>query len=199
MSDEELHDSAALYAVDALSGDELAEFERHLATCAFCEQEVAELRELTAELATDVASEPPESLRAAVLGRLADTPQVGPVPAADDDAPVVALDSRRRTRTEEPAARRGWTSRVPYLVAAAAVLVAAVFGGWALQSRQDAQQASDRQQQILQVLAAPDVRTSTSAGPADSSGTVVVSDAEGQALFVARGMPALPQGKTYQL
>ena len=65
MSD--IHALSGAYAVDALDDIERAGFERHLATCPECQEEVASVREATAALADDVQAAPPPELRAAVL------------------------------------------------------------------------------------------------------------------------------------
>jgi anti-sigma-K factor RskA len=59
---------AAPYALDALSGDERAAFEAHLAQCAQCRAEVASFREVAARVATAVPEAAPSAeLRARVL------------------------------------------------------------------------------------------------------------------------------------
>ena len=72
-----IHALSGAYAVDALDDDERAGFEAHLPGCRDCQVEVAELRRAAAELAHDVAEEPPAALRASVLGAIA---QVRPLP-----------------------------------------------------------------------------------------------------------------------
>jgi len=185
----EVHDLAALYVVDALSLDETHDFEAHLANCVGCQEEVADMSSVTEHLSRSVQAKPPESLRAAVLAGITSTPQDPPVPAAVDRAPA---DSVVQLAPRSP-------SRLPYLIAAAAVLLALGFGGWGLQSHQDAQQATDQQAQIIQLLGARDVHTVTGTGPGGSSGTVVLSRASEKALFVANEMPALSGNKVYEL
>ena len=51
------HTLAGAYAMDAISGPDRERFERHLAGCAECAQEIASLREATALLGT-AAAEP---------------------------------------------------------------------------------------------------------------------------------------------
>ena len=46
-----VHEQAAGFALDALDADETAEFERHLAACPACEDEVARLRVAAVALA----------------------------------------------------------------------------------------------------------------------------------------------------
>jgi anti-sigma-K factor RskA len=210
----DLHELAALYVVDALTDDERAEYETHLLECAECRAEVADLRMVTEQLSRAVEAEPPASLRASVLAGIAGTAQdhagdpdasagagrhlsAAPAPSRATATPL-SSSAASRTDTVVPFRQRA-VSRLPYLVAAAAVLLALGFGGWALQSRQDAQQASDRQAQLVQLLGASDVRTVSGAGPAGSTATVVISPTRQQALLVADRMPALPDGKIYEV
>lgn len=184
----EMHDLTALYVVDALTPDEIQEFETHLAECDACQKEVADMRDVTAHLARSVEAEPPASLRTSVLAGIAETNQEpqSTTERGPDSTTVVALHRRR-------------PSRLPYLVAAAGVLIALGFGGWGLQSRQDAQQAQDRQAQIVQLLGASDVRTFTAPAADGGSATVVLSKIRDRALFVADGLPTLPADKVYEL
>jgi anti-sigma-K factor RskA len=178
----DIHEQAALYVVDALTAEETQEFETHLADCAACQQEVAEMRKVAEQLSQSVQADPPPSLRASVLAGISETAQE-PAVRADNVTPL----QRRRP------------SRLPYLVAAASVLLALGFGGWALQSRHDAQQASDRQAQIVQALGAPDVKTATAAVKGGGSATVVLSRTSNVALFFADKLPALPANHVYEL
>jgi anti-sigma-K factor RskA len=70
-----LHALAAAYAVDALPAEERAFFERHLASCRRCAEEVAEHREAAAALAMADAQAPPAALRARVMDQIAVTAQ----------------------------------------------------------------------------------------------------------------------------
>jgi anti-sigma-K factor RskA len=64
----DLHDLTAAYALDALDGDEVEAYERHLSQCEECRAELAELNETAAALAFGaVAPAPPARLRAAIL------------------------------------------------------------------------------------------------------------------------------------
>jgi anti-sigma-K factor RskA len=51
MTHQELIDSAASYALDALDSEERALFEKHLVTCPHCQSEVAAYREVAGALA----------------------------------------------------------------------------------------------------------------------------------------------------
>lgn len=69
----DIHDLAPLYAVDALDGDELAEFETHYDSCDQCRQEVAEVREAMAAVDASAPIDPPPSLKAAVMTEIGGT------------------------------------------------------------------------------------------------------------------------------
>ncbi len=72
----DLHLLTGAYAADALTGAELAEFERHLARCPSCADEVRELRETAARLGMATAIAPPPGMREQVLAAAARTRQL---------------------------------------------------------------------------------------------------------------------------
>lgn len=68
MEQELIHQSAAAYALDALSPDDERAFEAHLASCPRCQGEVASFSETAAALAyASSAAAPPALLRARIL------------------------------------------------------------------------------------------------------------------------------------
>jgi anti-sigma factor ChrR (cupin superfamily) len=68
---DELRETAALYSLGALRGEEEAEFRRHLDNCAACRGEVRVLNEATALMSLDAVSvTPPAGLRDRVLNNL---------------------------------------------------------------------------------------------------------------------------------
>src|SRR5439155_24549549 len=77
----DLHALAGPYALNALPPGERARFERHLAACDACAQEVCGLQETTARLAAAVAVPPAARLRERVLAQAARTRQLRPVAA----------------------------------------------------------------------------------------------------------------------
>ena len=103
---------AGPYALDALDGDDLGAFERHLEGCADCRREVDELRQAAAALALAVEPvEPPPALRARIL----DEARAG--------ADIVPL------RRDRPRRRATW-GLVAATAAAAAVVIIGL-GIWA--------------------------------------------------------------------
>jgi anti-sigma-K factor RskA len=174
----EPHTLAGAYAMDALGPSDRVRFERHLARCDSCAQEVSELRETTARLATATAVRPPPSMKQQVMAAVRTTRQ---------HTPVVT----RRPR------------RTPVLIAApaAAVLVAiaVVFGVANSDTSQRLDQAQQREQAIAAVLTARDAQMM--AGPVIGGGmaTVVMSHKEQALVFTARGLPVLPASAGYEL
>ncbi len=124
-------------------------------------------------------------------------------------APLASPEDSGSTPAVVPL-QRGRSFRAPALLAAAAVLAALAFGGWAWQGKhsatrsayeasQVAQDARAQATQLTEVLGAPDVKLVTgqvvsSAG----SGTVVLSASSRKAVLVTANLPELPEGKVYE-
>jgi anti-sigma-K factor RskA len=92
------HTLAAAYAMDAVPRPDEARFERHLAGCDSCRQEVRGLREATAALAAAAAVDPPAAFRDAALRAAAQTRQL---PPADSASPARWAAFRERRRSAE--------------------------------------------------------------------------------------------------
>ena len=190
--DPEVHTLTGAYVCDALELPERAAFEQHLASCASCAQEVAELRETTAVLAMAAAVEPPARLRAAVDAGIAVTRQLPPN--------VVPLGVAHARRARNRYAWTGW---------AAAAALAGVVAGLSIQvvsqqHRIDAAQkqtsaANGQVSSLVSLLSAPDTRSGT--GAVSSGGTVLVVDSRSrdEAAISLTGLAAPPNGRAYQL
>jgi anti-sigma-K factor RskA len=165
----ELHTLTGAYALDAVSGTDRAEFERHLGRCAACRQEVAELRATGARLAVAAAVDPPPELKLAVLAAVARTRQLPP------KVPVVRELSRART----------WRLRLSLVGAAAAAVAAVVFG------------VATAPAPVDSVLDAPDAAAIQGVGQGHA--TLVVSRSRNQAVLLASDMPALDAAHVYQV
>lgn len=190
MSAADLHTLTGAYAAHALDPGESAEFERHLAGCPACAQEVAEFAATLARLGAAQAVHPAPALKTRVMAAL---------PTVRQEAPRVApAPGRRRGRLV-----RAW----PKLALAACLALAAGAGGIAVQQHRQAGQARARatalqvqQSRFAALLTAPDARTATGTAAGGSGvGTVVWSNSRGQAGFLAAGMPALAADTSYEL
>jgi anti-sigma-K factor RskA len=169
----EIHALSGAYAIDALDEHERAQFERHLAECAECRDEVDSLRGAAASLAETTEVAPPPQLRADVLSAIKTVRPLPPLPRQDH-----GRNAGRGRRF------RG------LLVAAAAV--AAVGTGAVV-----TQPWSEDQSPVDQVIAAADDHASAKV----DGGTVTVyrSESLGKAALVADDLPPVAAGKVYEL
>jgi anti-sigma-K factor RskA len=174
----DVHGLTGAYAADALDDLERADFERHLAECDLCREEVRGFQETLVRLAEGSAVTPPEGLRLSVMEQIRLTPQQRRPPASPS----------------RPAARR---PRAAWVVAAASLLVALFAGGFGLQQYQAAQGARDRVVAIESVVGDPAARRIS--GPATGGGQITVVVAGPRAALLTAGLPALSAGRTYQL
>jgi len=179
---------AGAYAMDAISAPDRARFERHLAGCEECAQEIAGLREATARLATAAAVPPPSGLKQRVLAAAAQTRQQAP---AEPEA---------IGRTVTWRSRRGRLVIAAASVAAAAAFVAAVVLGLSNGTMRD-QLSQDRvsSQQIAAVLTARDATMRTGTVTGGGTVTIVMSHAMRALVFTAAGLHPLPAARGYEL
>jgi len=194
-----LHALSGAYAVDALDDAERAAFERHLAQCPDCQQEVASLREATALMADDAVMTPPPGLRDSVLAGIKD---IRPIPPQTDSAPHTDNAPEASAKDDTDLApvlpMRPRRRRIAGLVAAAAAILA-IAGGVVLQPWQDDSSQSPQMSEADQVLAASDVKHVSIDFDDGSKATVFHSPSERRAVLVARDMAAPPRGKAFEL
>lgn len=178
----ELHAFAGAYALDALTGDERAAFEAHLADCPDCAAEVRSLQDATAELSHVAAVPPPRGLRADVLTAIN---QVRPLPPVLDN--VVALHKARVGRS------------VWQVLAAACAVIAIGLAGWGYQQHQDARrQATVAARSLDSLLTASDAKVITG-NLGTGQATLVFSRSMQRIALVGHAVPEPAAGKTYQL
>ncbi|MFF6956710.1 MULTISPECIES: anti-sigma factor domain-containing protein [unclassified Streptomyces] len=192
MTTADLHTLTGAYAVHALPDGEREEFERHIADCSACAQEVRELSATATRLALAASVVPPPHMREQVLRRVA---------AVRQEPPVVTRQERRGLA--------GWVAgarRLPRYALAACMAGVVGLGGVAVwqhqaadDARQRANQAEQRAGELSQVLSAPDAASTTRKLSTGTTATVVVSRSLGKAAFLAAGMPTPAAGKTYEL
>jgi len=72
------HDLAAAHVLDAIAGDELSAYKKHLASCASCQREVLEMREAVGSMALALAVTPPSDLRSKIVQSLPASTQTSP-------------------------------------------------------------------------------------------------------------------------
>ncbi|MFL6287860.1 MAG: anti-sigma factor domain-containing protein [Actinomycetes bacterium] len=185
---QDLHSLAAAYVLDALSAEEAAEFETHLAQCEACRLDVLEMNETTAALAASVVDQAPEGLRRRVLELAARTTQDA---AVERRAEVVDLADRRQ--------RRSGVNRWLAGIAAAGLVAAGALGVTTYQANQRADDAQVAADQVSALLADPNAVVEHGDVSGGGAGTLVVSPDEGRALFTTADLPQPTPDHTYQL
>jgi len=163
------HDLTAAYALHALDAEEREAYEQHLAQCARCRDELAQLQESAAALAWAVdAPAPPAALRAKILAE-----------ATAGRENVVPLPLR---------ARRVWQA-----AAAVAACAAVGLGIWAA-TLHDSLGTARAHESALQIVADPASHTVAIEG---GRGMVAVAK-NGVGVLVVDRLPVAPDGKTYE-
>jgi anti-sigma-K factor RskA len=189
------HTLAGAYAMDAISAPDRERFERHLAGCEECTQEIASLREATAMLGAAAAEPLPAGLKERVMAAAAVIRQQPPV---DEAAP-----QPHPPRTGTWLRSLAWPGRLVLAVgatAAVAVLaVAVVFGVANGSMQQQLDQAQASSQQIAAVLTAQDAVMRTGPVTGGGTATIVMSHARRALVFTAQGLRALPASHGYEL
>jgi len=168
-----VHDLTAAYVLDALDAEEAREYERHLAECDRCQDELAELSQGAAALAYAAeAPAPPPALRESIL------------------------DAARRERSNVVPLRPRWT-RTAQAATAIAAVAAVALGIWAAslsRSLDSERSAHDRAEQTLAVLSDPSARRISLEG--SNPGQLVVGSRG--AVLVVQGLRMPQPGKTYE-
>jgi anti-sigma-K factor RskA len=194
MSEHERYaEDLALYALDALQGEDRARVDEHLATCAACRRELEQLRGDTALLALSTAGpRPPQRARKRLLD-------------------AVALEARV-PRIVQTSTRGSWWGWLGWAATAAVVVFAislwrensALRGGLDSASSQAARSA--RELEELRRVAAPilepeaqRVTLVAAKAPPQPQGKAFYLRNRGSLIFLANNMPAPPPQKAYEL
>jgi Anti-sigma-K factor rskA/Putative zinc-finger len=183
------HTLAGAYAMDAVAEPDRARFERHLAGCESCRQEIRGLREATAVLAAGAAVQPPPALRDAALRAAAQTRQL----------PPSVLQAAAGWTAPRDLGRRRWMSRLAVSVAGAlaAFAVAAGVVTYGMQHRLDQAQLHDHA--VAAVLSAPDATMLSAPVSTGGTATVVMSHRERALVFAVADLRTLPAAQSYEL
>jgi anti-sigma-K factor RskA len=176
MSDIEIHHLGAAYALDALDDRERAAYEAHFATCEICRTDVGEYRAAAADLATLTATSPPSDVKARVMGEIATTRQLSPLPPS-----VVRLTDRRPNRT------------VTAILAIAAAALFFVAGAVVLGGRDD----DTFGDQVAAMMEDPSFRVVELGG--EGPGSVKVAWTGEEAAVIGGDLPDPGAGKRYEL
>ncbi|WP_427018791.1 anti-sigma factor [Pseudarthrobacter sp. P1] len=199
-----MHLLTGAYALDAVNDLERAAVERLVRTDEDTREEVRELTETAALLASGIpAHAPPAELKASVMAAIRNTRQLPAANAAVDPA------LRRRAGAARTVAVR--RSVLRGLAAAAAVVAVAAAGltGWALgQNKGDATASSlqsqlaaaqAQQNEFLTILGSADAKVATQRLGNGATIMVAASATADRAAVMVQDMPQLPADKVYEL
>ncbi len=217
----DLHNLSGAYAVDALDDTERTSFEQHLAVCADCREEVAELSSAAHSLGSLTEATPSPALRESVLAGItrvrplppltgeaeapsapeATAPHQPPAQPSGLDAPARTdtmqhpladqADEEEHIATVVPLFRRASTW---FAAAAAAVLLSVGGIAWSPWSNDAPPSISA----VQRIESAPDATTLPNRA-GTTQATLAYSRELGQTAITVDGLPAAPEGQTYQL
>lgn len=190
---EQYAEDLALYALDALQGEERAKLDQHLSTCASCRLELEQLRGDTALLALTAAGpRPPQRARQRLLEAVAREP--------------------RTAVAAQTVPRRPWWGWLGWAAAAAVILFALSL--WkenfalkaTLASARFQAAENTRELEELRRIAAPIIEPEAqrvtlvaAKTPPQPQGKAFYLRSRNSLIFLASNMPALPPQKAYEL
>jgi anti-sigma-K factor RskA len=192
MNHDEWLERAEIYALGALDGEELRQFEAHLASgCALCEMQLSESREALVELPASLAPlEPPQRVKAELLRR------IGP-------AKIIAAPERSASRWFRWGVGAGALAAAALLMIVSWDLMATKKQLRDLQGQLAALQGQVAQrEEVVQFLSDPQVRIVNLTGlPPTSSakGQLLWNPVSRKGLLLTTGLPQTPAEKAYEL
>jgi hypothetical protein len=220
MSHEDALELAGLYAMDALTPEEKAAVDAHLAACSEDHSEFAALGGVAPALAStaeplDAPAELKGRVMAAVAAAAADDKMAAAVapakmPGRYSTTPgrvmptdkLAAPPAKPASAVEAPP-RAAW--RLPvwtgWAAAAVAVLVLAVVGVWALGLQSQVNDANQRAALLsgaIEAYSDPGSQTARLDDPNSTATGFAAVTPDGTAYVVMAGLPPAPSGKTYQ-
>lgn len=177
-------DTVAAYLLGALADAERRDFERHLAGCVHCREDVAALRTVSGALLLAVTPvSPPASLRDRVMETVRAEAEVLSAAGAVADRPPAS--PRRRFAP--------WSGRSLSLAGAAVALLLGVALGFGVGTATNDDRTITRT--VVQVRTVQATVTSDTA----PRGTAVIVVRDGVATLRVRGLPLPPEGKVYEV
>ncbi|MGB3412496.1 MAG: anti-sigma factor [Microthrixaceae bacterium] len=174
---------SGLFALDALEGDDLRRFERHLEVNPEAGEEVAGFHETAARLAALSSDQPSTALRGEVLSRLGDIRQ--------EPVRLDVIASRGRSRILVRLAS----------VAAAVVLVGLIgLGGYLVGSGSgsEPEEAARPTQDIVDLVNMPDMEMLRLGAAGEPTAVLLFSSSERKAMVMADDMASPPEGHVYE-
>jgi len=197
MDEQEFAELAAGAALHSLSPADLRAFEAARLEHPEWEQRVDVDAATAAALSEAVpAVVPPPAVRAALLARLASTPQGGQDVDASAPSEAVRREDPRAAAEDAHRAPRRWTRGILALAASVALLVALGVGAALISDYVNRPPAVVALQQIED---APDAQSATGDIADGGSATAHWSESVGKAVVVTDGLPQIADDQTFEL
>jgi len=199
----------ALYAMQALSSEESAAVRPHVADCAECREQLAEITGDLALVAMSVEQHAvPEGARRRFVDRIGDSAVRPEEPARASVIPILASKGPSRSWSWIP-----WTAAAALVVVTAALGIKIFFMSQRLETADSLLRREERLMQrqnaetlraraLLDVLTAPSaqrVTLTTGKTPPAPTARAVYMASRGALILQASNMQQLPTNKTYQL
>jgi anti-sigma-K factor RskA len=196
MNDREFDDLSAGDALHALTPDDQRALDDALVTDPRLRDRLDADAAAAARLAETVSEVvPPPALRAALLARIATTPQdAAPAPAAP--APALPAAPAPADAPTKPARAR-WGTRSWFALAASLLLVLGIGGAVAVVSQQVSPPASVVA--LERIESAPDAQSAEASVAGGGEATLHWSGSLGEAVLVSDGLPTLADDKAFEL
>jgi hypothetical protein len=200
---EQFGEDLALYALDALAGEERANLEKHLAGCAACKLELEQLRGDGALLAlSTLGPKPPLRARQRLLDAV----------AKESAAPTLSTRTRRDGPRTVDTPPRSWWGWMGWAATAAVIVFAAslwkensalkqMLASTSTQAAQTTRELEDLRRIAAPIIAPEAQRVTLVAlkAPAQPQGKAFYLRNRSSLVFVANNMPPLPLQKAYEL
>jgi len=199
VNERDFADLAAGHALNALSDADERAYQEALASNPHWDSHVRDAADAVAALSGVVEPvEPPASVRASLLARIVDVPQLQDPPPGDDDEDYAAAGPAPVDAGALVAPRAtNWGPRRWFTLAASIVAVLVLgFGAVSVGQYLTRPAAVVALQEIEN---APDARSASVSMPDGGSATAHWSASTGQSVLVTDGMPALTDDQTYEL
>lgn len=193
MAHEYFKEMLATHALSALDGGDEQSLEEHLATCKECMKELDQWCATAATMSlAGVTVEPSPEVRERLMARIRAERDASIKPVSSSSN-VVPLVSKKNV-----SAGAGSLLRIAAALIIGALLIS-VFLLW--RENQTRQAQLNHEREIVTFLTHPGPRLMNLSGTKSAPGAYakLAYDKNGQAMLMAKGLPAAPSGKAYQL
>ena len=193
-SDNDLSSLSGSYALGALEGKELEDFEALMANSQQLRNEVTELSDTAVLLGLAVQPvEPPAALRASILSQISSVPQLAPIEAPS--AIVTPFDGAASRK-----AQSRWFTKPAIVLAGVAAAVGLIAGGGVLVNTiGDANTQQVQADALAAITSADDSQQAAAAVDGGGTAKLVWSNSLGSSAVMVDGLAALEAGKVYEL